>query len=320
MYKIKQKPEDFYVEEIMDINLDGGDYTYFILEKNNLNTHDALKIIAKALRINDKRFNIAGIKDKNAITKQYVSVFKVKWERLERLKFKNIKIRVLGKGSERLMLGQLKGNRFKIVVRNLDKQKKGISFVENYFDEQRFGGRNHLLGKALVKKEFRKAVFMLRLNFNERDYIGALRKLGRKMLRFYVNAYQSLLFNDFLKIYIKENSKRFKEIDYFVFSEKRLDNIKIPIVGFLTKFDNKDVKRIYSRILKEEGINLEDFMIKQIPEISSEGNERNIIVDINNLEIKYMKDEINKGKLKAILEFELGKGSYGTLVVKKMFG
>ena len=131
MYKIKQKPEDFCVEEIMSLNLDKGDYTYFLLEKKNFNTRDALKIIAKALRINDKRFNVAGIKDKIAVTKQYVSVFKVNPERLSKLKFKNIKIKVLGKGSERLRLGQLDGNRFKIIVRNLDKQRKGVSFVEN---------------------------------------------------------------------------------------------------------------------------------------------------------------------------------------------
>ena len=123
MYKIKQKPEDFCVEEIMSLDLSKGDYTYFILEKKNFNTKDALKIIAKALRINDKRFNVAGIKDKIAVTKQYVSVFKVNPERISKLKFKNIKIKVLGKGSERLRLGQLDGNRFKIIVRNLEKQR-----------------------------------------------------------------------------------------------------------------------------------------------------------------------------------------------------
>jgi len=320
MYKIKQKPEDFCVEEVMDLKLGGGDYTYFILEKKNFNTRDAIKVIAKALRIDSKRFNVAGIKDKVAVTKQYVSVFKVNPERLGKLKFKNIKIKVLGKGKERLRLGQLKRNKFRIIVRNLEKQKKGIDFVENYFDEQRFGGRNHLLGKALVKKEFRKAVFMLRLKFDKRDYVGALRGLGNKMLRFYVNAYQSLLFNDFLKGYIKEKSLRVKEVDDFVFSKRKLENFKVPLVGFLTEFDDKTIEEIYLRILKMEKVRLSDFRIKEIPEISSEGNERDFIAEIEGLKIKYLKDEMNKGKLKGILEFELRKGIYGTMVVRKMFG
>ena len=322
MHQIKQKYEDFCVEEVMSLNCGEGDYTYFILEKKGFTTDDAVKIIAKKLRVNSDRFNVAGLKDKNAVTKQYVSVYKVNPDRLGRVKFKNIGIEVLGKGEERLMLGQLDGNRFKIVVRNLDKKGKKISYLENYFDEQRFGGRNHLLGKAIVKKEFRKAVFMLRLNFDNNDYIGALRKVGRKRLRFYVNAYQSLLFNDFLKEHFRKEYKDYKIVDdvnEFVFSEEGVKNFKVPLVGFLTEYKG-EIKKSYEKILKKEGICLKDFMIKQVPEIASEGNERDLIVDVKNLKLDYSDDEMNKGKLKCLLEFELGRGSYGTLVVKKMFG
>jgi len=322
MYQIKQKPEDFVVEEVLD-NLEfdkRGNYTYFILEKKGFTTENAIKIIAKKLRINSERFNVAGLKDKNAVTRQHVSVYMINPDRLGKFKFKDIHVEVLGKGNERLMLGQLTANRFKIVVRNVDRRKK-VDYVENYFDEQRFGGRNHLLGKALVKKEFRKAVFMLRLNFEKGDYVGALRKLGRKRLRFYVNAYQSLLFNDFLKEYFKKEYKKHRIVDdvyEFVFGDGAR-NFKVPIVGFLTEYKG-DVKKIYDRVLKKEGVKLGDFMIKQIPEIASEGSERDLIAEVRGLKMKYPKDEMNKGKLKCVLEFELGKGSYGTLVVKKVFG
>ena len=121
MYQIKQKPEDFLVEEIpKDLPLGKGDYTYFLLEKKNWNTREAIKAIASRLRVKEKFFNVAGIKDKKAITKQYVSVYKVKPERLENLKIKDIKITVLGKGKERLKLGQLMGNRFTIRIRNAE--------------------------------------------------------------------------------------------------------------------------------------------------------------------------------------------------------
>ncbi len=113
MYQIKQKPEDFMVEEIpKNMALGSGEYTYFLLEKKNWNTREAIKAIASRLNSREKYFNIAGVKDKKAIAKQYVSAFKISPERLENLKIKDIKIIVLGKGKERLKLGQLKGNKF----------------------------------------------------------------------------------------------------------------------------------------------------------------------------------------------------------------
>jgi len=318
MYQIKQKPEDFLVEEIpKDLPLGKGDYTYFILEKKNWNTREAIKAIASRLRIKEKYFNVAGIKDKKAITRQYVSVFKVNPERLENLKIKDIKITVLGKGKERLKLGQLLGNRFVIRVRNAEREPKKISFIENYYDEQRFGGKNKIIGRALVKKEFRKACFSLRLKWEERDYIGSLRKLGKYILRIYVNSYQSYLFNRALEEYFKTKYKKYSKVSYsqgtFIFSEEQLKNEKIPLLGFLTEFKNKELEKIYKTLMKEEKIKQEDFIIKQIPELSSEGNERSLLVDIKDLEIK--KEDTKT----FLIEFSLPPGSYATIAIKKMF-
>ena len=55
-----------------------------------------------------------------------------------------------------------------------------------------------------------------------------------------------------------------------------------------------------------------------MPELSSEGNERDLIVKVN-VSITFENDEINKNKLKAILSFSLDKGAYATIVIKKMF-
>lgn len=324
MYQVKRKPEDFYVEEVPKLEIEKkGDYVYFLLEKRNWNTNEAIKEIAKRLRIKEKYFNVAGIKDKNAVTRQYVSVFKANKNNLEDLKIKDIKISFVGYGKERIKLGQIKENKFKIVVRNLDKKYEKINFIENYFDDQRFGGRNHLLGEALVKKEFRKFCYMKRLRYKNEDYINAIRVLSKKLLRFYVNSFQSILFNKALERYFKRKYKKFKKVDYscgeFVFSDGEIKNRKVPIVGFLTELRG-DFKNIYNKILREENLDLKDFIIKQLPEMSSEGNERDLIVNVKGLKVKYEDDELNKSKLKAILEFSLDKGSYATLVVKKMFG
>ncbi|MBI2667819.1 tRNA pseudouridine(13) synthase TruD [Candidatus Woesearchaeota archaeon] len=326
MYKIKHKIDDFCVEESVKLDLTSKkkDYTYFILEKRNWNTNDAIKAIASRLKVKPNRFNVAGIKDRKAITRQYVSAYRINKNELENLKIKDLKIIFVGYGEERLKLGQIECNNFKIIVRNLDKKYDKIKFIENYFDDQRFGGKNIILGKALVKKEFRKACYSLRLRWKEGDYVNPLRTLGKKLLRFYINSYQSLLFNEVLRIYFSRRYKDFKNVEYshgeFIFSSDKIKNIKVPILGFLTEFDNEEIKEIYEDIMRKEEISKENFIIRQIPEISSEGNERDLIVDIKDLDCRYENDELNKGKLKAILEFSLPKGSYATLVVKKMFG
>jgi len=323
MYKVKQIPEDFMVEEVPKVKFGKGPYTYFILEKKSWNTRDAIRAIASRLNIKEKYFNVAGIKDRNAVTKQYVSVPNVSGHMLESLKIKDLKITVVGNGMERLKLGQLKSNHFTVAVRNLDREYDKISFIENYYDDQRFGGRNALLGKALVKSEFRKACYNLRLEWQNSDYIGSLRKLGKHILRIYVNAYQSLLFNQALASYLKSKYKKYRLVDYskgqFVFSGEKLKNESFPILGFLTEFKNGEVASIYNRIMLREKIKREDFILRPVPELSSEGNFRKIFVEIEDFRVSYHKDELNRGKLKAVLDFKLPPGSYATLVVKKMF-
>ena|SRR3989344_2969697 len=322
MYVIKQNPDDFFVEEITKLkSKEKGDYLYFILEKKGWNTLEVLDVLARKLKVSKDRFNVAGIKDKNAFTRQYVSVRGVSWDNLNKIVIKNVKLSFFGYGDERIKLGQLKKNRFRIIVRDLEKEYDKISFIENYFDEQRFSGKNVIIGRALVKREFRKVCFNLRLSWNRGDYVNAIRKIGNRMLRFYINSYQSYLWNKAVCKYLKKRNNDCFEVGYshgsFVFCNKETENIKIPVVGFLTEL-NGELAEIYKKILKEERIKKEDFLIKEIKEISSEGNTRNLIEKFE-MNVTYAKDETRKNRLKAILEFELSAGSYATIVVKKMF-
>ncbi len=323
MYKIKQVIEDFIVEEIPKVKFESGPYTYFILEKRYWNTRDAVRAIASRLKVSEKYFNVAGVKDKHALSRQYVSVLNVSRQRLESLKIKDIRIKVVGTGKERLKLGQLKANHFLVTVRNLEREYDKISFIENYYDDQRFGGKNAILGKALVKGEYRKACYSLRLKWDNADYIGSLRNLGKNILRIYVNSYQSLLFNQALASYLKSKYKKYYSVDYskgeFVFSDERLENDNFPIVGFLTEFRNKEVGKIYDGLMQKERVKKEDFIMRPTPELSSEGNFRKMFVEVGSLKVSYSKDELNMGKLKAVLDFSLPPGSYATIVVKKMF-
>ena len=73
---IKEKPEDFIVRELMELELDdSGEYTYYELTKTNITQEDAFKTICNKLNVKRKLINYAGTKDKKAITTQCISIF-----------------------------------------------------------------------------------------------------------------------------------------------------------------------------------------------------------------------------------------------------
>ena len=318
MYKIKQVPEDFYVKELINLNVGSGRYSYFLLKKTNLTTLESLQVISDKSGINIKNIGYAGNKDKHAITEQYISIYNGN-KNLENIKFKNLELKFIGFGNEKIKLGSNAGNEFLIIVRNLDHKYNKVKFIVNYFDEQRFGDRNIGVGKCLLHNKFKEACELLNLNPN--NPIESLNKINKKELRFSLHSYQSYLFNEAVAKYLRNKYKKYKKIKYqlgeFVFVNKKID-IKFPLISFDTKFNNKD--KIYLAILKKEGINLKNFLIRQIPWLIEETLYRDVFVDVKNFKtIKYEKDELNQGKFKQVIKFMLPKGSYATIVIKEMF-
>ena len=310
MYRIKELPEDFIVKEISTIKpSEKGKYTYFLLKKKNYNTIRAIEHIANALHVNPKKIGFAGNKDKIAITEQVCSLQGIDKERLEKIKLKDIEIKHLGKGNEPISLGDLEGNEFEITARNIDKKPRAKKKFINYFGEQRFSKINVPIGKAIVQKAFEKAVKLMLSNKgpeeikirdynqnNPTNYVGALKTLPIKILKIYVHAYQSWIWN---KVVEKIEKKG-----------------ELPLVGFGTIIDNSTL----ADFLAEEGIKPRDFIIKEIPELSSEGDIRKIMVEAKDLKIgKPEEDELNTGQKKVKINFKLPKGSYATEFLRQLF-
>ncbi|MBI2109628.1 tRNA pseudouridine(13) synthase TruD, partial [Candidatus Woesearchaeota archaeon] len=265
--KIKVIPEDFYVEEDFEPKLDGREYAYFKLKKRNWSTIEVITALAARLQVPVKWFGYCGNKDKNAVTVQYVSLYNGDKDKLDRIKVKDLELEFLGYGNERITLGMNRGNLFKIIIRDLEKEIEVKNRkVLNLFDEQRFGkdNLNMKVGRAIIKKNFKEACRLLDLSADGKDYIGVLSKLDKRRMRFYVNAYQSYLWNQVV-------SRLNKEFE------------KVPLIGFLTESEG-EVKEIYEEIMVKEGITKNDFMIKSMREISSEGAERNTFIEPRDLE------------------------------------
>lgn len=157
-------------------------HTAFTLRKENLEMFEAVGFLAIKLGVIPSDFSYAGLKDKKAITYQAMVVRKVTPERLKNiekeLEKKRMNILNIRSVDDSLRLGQLKGNHFDIVIRNLKNQindstnlrerileaienVKNKGFV-NYYGPQRFGmGRKvhtDQIGLALLKSEMVKAV------------------------------------------------------------------------------------------------------------------------------------------------------------------
>ena len=309
MYRIKQLPEDFIVKEINDFEFDTiGPYTYYLLKKTNYNTISAIKKICDTWKIREKYVNFAGTKDKVAITEQFLSI---KGGPKRDLDIKDINLKLLGFQPERLNLGMLKGNYFEITVRNIEKSPEIKNKFLNLFDSQRFGNKNNnqIIGKLILKGKFKEACDEIietkeYLTNSPTDFIGALRSIPKKILRLYVHAYQSFLWNSIVKIVSKYEE----------------NNINIPIIGFGTEFEDKKIEALYDNIMLEENISLRDFINRKIPELSEEGTIRELYVEPKDMILGDLEnDELNESMKKIVIKFSLPPGAYATNIIKGLF-
>lgn len=157
-------------------------YTAFTLQKENLEMFEAIGFLAIKLGVIPSDFSYAGLKDKKAITYQSMVVKKVTPERLKNIekevKKKRMNVFNIRSVGDPLRLGQLKGNHFEIVIRNLNNQindsasltERIVEAIENvknkgfvnYYGPQRFGKGRKIqtdqIGLALLKNEMVKAI------------------------------------------------------------------------------------------------------------------------------------------------------------------
>ena len=310
MYRIKDKPEDFIVKEVSVIESGiEGNFSYFIMKKKDINTIDAVQRIADFLRLPNKHIGFAGNKDKKAVTEQYISVPAGHEKRLAGFKSRGIELVFAGKGQHRISLGDLKGNNFEIIVRECSREPRKLDSFINYFGEQRFSENNIKMGRYILKGKLEKAAMINRerevlehLKKHPKDYVGALKKLPKKLLTLYINAYQSYLWNIAVKEYLKKAGKDSFDKD-----------LSVEVIGFGTEFKDSKIKEIYIHIMGKEKITLRDFVVRRMPELSSEGDIRKVSVEPENLKI----ERIDKKTYN--LSFFLPKGCYATELIRQMF-
>ncbi len=310
--RLKQRLDDFIVEEVGTWPNMPGPYILFRLMKRNLGTLDAVKKLAVEWRVPVKNINYAGLKDKNAVTTQMCSVKGVPRLAIERTAVRGIEIVFVGTSERPVTIGSHTSNKFVIVVRDIDALPPLKAKFLNLFGEQRFGDTNADIGKALVKQDFAKVVSLLRaLNLPEidaldqhlqqqsTDLLGAVKRVPLKLLTLFVHAYQSKLWNEL----VEEHSLHGEVPD------------QLPIIGF--GMESRDI--LVKKIMTRESLTSRSFVLKSFPELSMEGTMRKTQLEVHVTVGKLEPDELNQGRKKVLLSFTLPPGSYATEIVRQMF-
>ena len=162
---IKERPEDFFVQEIPLYEPSGeGEHVYVEIQKIGLTTFEAINRLADALNVSSRDIGYAGMKDAHAITRQVFSIVGTTPEAAMSTPLPDgMTVQWASRHGNKLRTGHLAGNRFAIKIRQVlatdvvkltpvvaEIQRRGMP---NFFGEQRFGRRNNndLLGAALVR-------------------------------------------------------------------------------------------------------------------------------------------------------------------------
>lgn len=189
--RIRESPEDFQVEEIPAYDFAGhGSHLYVKVRKRGLTTSD-LVLALKSQGLEEAAIGVAGLKDKAAVTVQWLSVPKRHEEAVTALEaLAGVEILERTYHGNKLGLGHLRGNRFVITVREVgpgaaDNARAAFESLAavgapNWFGPQRFGrfGSNAYDGWKTINGE---------------KVPG-----GHRLRRFFVSALQSLMFNEVL--------------------------------------------------------------------------------------------------------------------------
>ena len=338
-FHFRQTPRDFVVEEIPLYEFSGeGEHLVLHVRKKSMSTLELISAIAKYLKIKNKDIGYASLKDKHAMTKQYISLHKKHEADLENFKIDNVKILSKTYHNNKIRIGHLKGNRFFIKLKKvnptsaakIDEALKNIEKygMPNFFGYQRFGndGDNHILGEKIAK--------------------GEKKERNPKVKKLLISAYQSHLYNLWLSRRLEINTliEKFKPEELEELLNMPLDELKklkkqkhcFKLIsggiiehyphGRLFEFngEEEDLERFNNRDISPTGllcgkkVRLSSDSSRVIEkdfddEINADGARRYAWVFPEDMEGRFKQEEAQYE-----LNFSLPKGSYATVLIEEL--
>jgi tRNA pseudouridine13 synthase len=321
--QIKVSPEDFRVDEIPAyLPAGAGSHLYLKVEKQGRTTPEVVRSLARLLSVPERDAGYAGLKDRQAVTTQWLSFPVQRDPDPAALTGEGYRILEVSRHGNKLRPGHSRGNRFSVAVRGGDLERAQACAralaergLPNFFGPQRFGadGRNAELGRSLVlgrteSPEVRRAL---------RD---------RFLRRLALSAYQSLLFNRWLQQRLADDlfarvldGDALKKLDtggVFVCSDPaadqpRVDRFEIspagPMFGHKLALAAGTARTREESLLAAEGLQLADF--------SRGGGEAEGTRRAARLLVRIDLEPLPAGYRAS---FDLPRGSYATVVMGEL--
>lgn len=386
--KLKRLPEDFQVEELAQFASGGGPYVVYRLTKRSIGTPEAIDEVTRGWNIARHRVSYGGLKDKHAITQQFVTI-----KNGPRRSFCDnaVELEPIGQASRPFEPKDITGNRFSIVMRDMSReavsraeqalQQVAADGLPNYFDDQRFGSvgaSGEFIAQAWCRGDYERTLWLALADENEddradereqkrilcdlwgrwpeakaalarshrrsvvtyladkpadcpSDFRGAWARVRVDLRSLYLAAFQSHLWNRLLAEFIRRQGRP----DQLVAVGLKLDRVPFPIGLNADQFsvlsatelplpsarqhlDEGPIQSLLTDVLREAGLELRQLRVKYPRDSFFSKGWRAAMVHVDGARHEVAEDDLYSGRWKITLSFDLPRGSYATILVKRL--
>ena len=314
-------PDDFVVEEIPAYAPQGtGDHVFALIEKRERSTPDAVRALCQSVGADPREAGWAGLKDRVAVATQWISIFGTAPEALSRASVEGVRVLQTARHPHKLRTGHLKGNRFRLLLREIDPSRipdlrRVLEQVEahglpNYYGAQRFGrdGDNATRARQWVLGELRPP----RSRFRRRLEISALQsELFNRCLaeRVQTSTLGQVFVGDLVKKHASGGEFVVEDLEE---AERRTCTWEIsptgPIFGEKMRWPAGDARQREEAVLREEGLAMAHL-----------SRWRRIAPGARRfLRVPFRKAGMSVSDRTVTLDFTLPAGSYATILVREI--
>jgi tRNA pseudouridine13 synthase len=319
---VKAAPEDFRVDELPAYEPSGsGTHLYLHVEKTGRTTRDVVAALARALGVQEREAGYAGLKDRQAVTTQWLSFPVARDPDPAALAGDGFRVLALARHGNKLKPGHSRGNLFALKVRGGDAaravacaaalRERGFA---NFFGAQRFGrdGKNAEVGRGLL------------LGREDPEVRRAAR--DRFLRRLSISAWQSSAFNRWLAERIGDGlfaealpgdvMKKLDSGGLFTCEDAAADGPRVkafeisptgPMFGHAMRAATADAGAREARLLLDEGVGPAD-LARGRGEAEGTRRAARLRVDV----------EVLPADEGYVARFNLPKGSYATVVMREL--
>lgn len=386
--KLKRLPEDFTVEELTDLQpVRSGPYALYRLHKEGLGTLEAIEAIQLRWKIERVRMSWGGLKDKHAVTSQFLTIHRGPRRSLEQ---RNLRLEFLGWSPRPFEPSDIRGNRFGVVLRSLspddlERARAALPDVArdglpNYFDDQRFGSltaTGQFIAEPWIKGDYERTLWLAfaepspfdrseekrekeilrnlwgqwaeckqQLARSHRrsivtfladrpgDFKGAWTRVNQDLRSLYLAAFQSALWNELLATLLREQCPAesvvevplkigtvpfFSQLPATVSAALRELSLPLPSARIrLAEISDEAIRSLMERSLATRGLELREIRVKSPRDSFFSKGWRRAVAVVTDLQETVGEDELHAGRQALRLSFELPRGSYATILVKRL--